>query len=71
MQAWVHSPLQLVIGPRRERGALDDLAHLLATEAEVVDGPHVWELYHFDLTGKRAIGFSSQAREQEHSAPAV
>lgn len=41
MQACVHSPLQLVIGPRRERGALDDLAHLLATEAEVVDGPHV------------------------------
>lgn len=35
------SPLQLVIGPRRECGALDDLAHLLATEAEVVDGPHV------------------------------
>lgn len=41
VQACVHSPLQLVIGPRRERGALDDLAHLLATEAEVVDGPHV------------------------------
>lgn len=37
----VFSPLQLVIGPRRECGALDDLAHLLATEAEVVDGPHV------------------------------
>lgn len=37
----VHPPLQLVIGPRREGGALDDLAHLLTTEAEVVDGPHV------------------------------
>lgn len=41
MQACVHSPLQFVIGPRRECGALDDLTHLLATEAEVVDGPHV------------------------------
>lgn len=40
-QTCVRSPLQLVIGPRRECGALDDLAHLLATEAEVVDGPHV------------------------------
>lgn len=41
MQPCVGSPLQLVISPRRECGALDDLAHLLATEAEVVDGPHV------------------------------
>lgn len=49
-----HPPFQLVIGPRREGGALDDLAHLLTTEAEVVDGPHVRELHHFDLAkGKR------------------
>lgn len=45
----IHPPFQLVIGPRREGGALDDLAHLLTTEAEVVDGPHVRELHHFDL----------------------
>lgn len=44
-----YPPFQLVIGPWGEGGALDDLAHLLPTEAEVVDGPHVRELHHFDL----------------------
>lgn len=48
-----HSPFQLVIGPRREGRALDDLSHLFATEAEVVDGPHIRELYHFDLAKKK------------------
>lgn len=43
------APFQLVIGPRREGGALDDFPHLLTTEAEVIDGPHVRELHHFDL----------------------
>lgn len=51
----INSPLQLVIGPRGESGALDDLAHLLATEAEVVDGPHVRELHHFDLEEERRL----------------
>lgn len=50
-----HPPFQFVIGPRREGGALDDLTHLLTTEAKVVDGPHVRELHHFDL-----------AKENEH-----
>lgn len=49
----VHLPFQLVIGPRREGRALDDLSHLLTTEAEVVDGPHVRELHHFDLAKKK------------------
>lgn len=54
-----HPPFQLVVGPRGEGGALDDLAHLLATEAEVVDGPHVRKLHHLDL-GKviRCVGTS-------------
>lgn len=48
-------PFQLVIGPRREGGALDDLAHLLTTEAEVVDGPHVRKLHHFDLVKEKTF----------------
>lgn len=44
-------PFQFVIGPRRESGTLDDLSHLLTTEAEVVNGPHVRKLHHFDLMG--------------------
>lgn len=51
----IHPPFQLVIGPRREGGALDDLAHLLTTEAEVVDGPHVRELHHFDLAKEKTF----------------
>lgn len=51
--ALAHPPFQLVIGPRRKGGAFDDLAHLLTTEAEVVDGPHVRELHHFDLTKEK------------------
>jgi len=42
-------PFELVIGSWGERGAFDDLAHLLPAEAEVVDGPHIGELNHFDL----------------------
>lgn len=42
-------PFQFVVGPGGERGALDDLTHLLTTKAEVVNGPHVRELHHFNL----------------------
>lgn len=54
----VYPPLQLVVGPRREGGALDDLAHLLTTEAEVVDGPHVRELHHFDLAKEKTFSIA-------------
>ncbi len=48
-------PFKLVIGPRGEGGAFDDLAHLLPAEAEVVDGPHIGELNHFDLDKHKMI----------------
>lgn len=48
----LHSPFEFVVGSWWEGGAFDDFPHLLATEAEVVDGPHVGELHHFDLGRK-------------------
>lgn len=45
----MYIPFEFVVCPRREGGAFDDLAHLLPTEAKVVDGPHVGELHYFDL----------------------
>ena len=43
------TPLELVVLPGREGGGLEHLAHLLAAEGEVGDGPHVGELDHLDL----------------------
>ena len=43
------APLELVVLPGREGGGLEHLAHLLAAEGEVGDGPHVGELDHLDL----------------------
>lgn len=57
-----HTPFQLVVGPRREGGALDDLAHLLTAEAEIVDGPHVRELHHFDLVEGQKLSEAEDAR---------
>ena len=54
----INAPFQFIVSPGGEGGALDDLSHLLTTEAEVVDGPHVGELHHFDLKKKRIISRS-------------
>ena len=39
-------PFHVVVGSGTEGRALQSLPHLLATVAEVIDGPHVGELYH-------------------------
>ena len=43
------APFELVVLAGREGGGLEHLAHLLAAEGEVGDGPHVGELDHLDL----------------------
>ena len=42
-------PFEFVVGPGREARALEHLAHLLPTEAEAADRPHVRELDHLHL----------------------
>lgn len=51
-EQWENSPLHLVIGTRGEGRALQHLPHLLSAETEVVYGPHVRKLYHFNLGNK-------------------
>ena len=43
------APFELVVLAGREGGGLEHLAHLLAAEGEVGDGPHIGELDHLDL----------------------
>lgn len=42
-------PFEFIIGSRWKGWAFDDLTHFLSAEAEVVYGPHVGKLHHFNL----------------------
>lgn len=65
------SPLQAIVVSVRERRALQSLSYLLSTEAEVVYGPHVGELYHLDVRVAPVLGNRRVARlhgTQRHGA---
>lgn len=65
-------PFEFIIGSRWKGWAFDYLTHLLSAEAEVVYGPHVGKLHHFNLKTEnkrwfRAINFHSGHRRQRSS----